>query len=362
MEFEIQGAEPSFEPRTYSVQGIEPSRLRDAVKNTVPFFFDSLNDPPDYFSNLGSVPISISDYFKQCLSAHFATVATLVPTDVDPTIRVKLWEQCPSEDLAWEMTEIAMESKNWDIRPVSCRYVISKSHGVLSGHDGERFSVLAAAFGYWSRRRKADRVREEILSELDRERAIGEEALSQKDGIHLLKVSTIIAHNLGDLERVLDEWKVKDEIAIQNKVFYRLGELNKKLMAAENHRHLSLRPVRGLRRSAEFFLPIGPFFEAWGKRVASTPLLTQEEKAEVVRVLYEGWERLKRIQGLVTDGYPRALRGFVDGFSGGMKELSKYLPSRLARDISEGEFRKRMEPSAESFHASMNKRAWSALP
>ena len=46
------------------------------------------------------------------------------------------------------------------------------------------------------------------------------------------------------------------------------GALNKDVMATENHRFLALRKPRALRASRELLLPIGPFFESWGRTVA----------------------------------------------------------------------------------------------
>jgi hypothetical protein len=51
----------------------------------------------------------------------------------------------------------------------------------------------------------------------------------------------------------------------------RAGLLHQKYMGADNHRRYPLRAAKGLRRSADLLLPVGPFFDAWGRRVGRRP-------------------------------------------------------------------------------------------
>ena len=145
-----------------------------------------------------------------------------------------------------------------------------------------------------------------------------------------LKASASIAHNFGDLDRVMDMWElaVDDPLRLE---YYKLGvspfDSNRKLrykgrlwvagelykstidessMALENHRHFALRKPKCLRRSPAFLIPTGPFFDDWGKNVArglaDTDGRPSEETQEVIEALLHGWERLSK-----TIGYGRAL-------------------------------------------------------
>jgi hypothetical protein len=83
------------------------------------------------------------------------------------------------------------------------------------------------------------------------------------------------------------------------------GELVGASMALENHRHFALRKPRCLREKPDFLIPIGPFFDDWGKRVAQE--LSAEPLQEVVEALTHGWGRLPK-----TWGYERALQGILE--------------------------------------------------
>jgi hypothetical protein len=138
-----------------------------------------------------------------------------------------------------------------------------------------------------------------------------------------------IAHNFGDLDRVVDMWDVPiaDPLRLR---FYKLtasafgperelrykgrlwtaGELYKSVidgssMALENHRHFALRKPRALRSRPELRIPLGPFFDAWGADVAT--MLEGDDLIETIDALVYGGERLKD-----TVGYARALRGIAE--------------------------------------------------
>jgi hypothetical protein len=327
---------------------------------------------------LSSTPDSASSYFRYCVAAHFTSVATLVPTDVDQAIRKKLWESCPGDLAAEEMTATVLETKSWDITSVSSRFVRTPL-GVLSGHDGERLSILAAAYGYWKKRASDKNIKilgDAIFEEVSREWEIAKTALSGGDGGLLLRVSTLIAHNLGDLDRVLDIWGNKEGDGVFDKVgrlghpesqkkwervFWIMGELNKKLMANENHRHLALREVRSLRRLPSGMVPIGPFFDGWGEVQGRSTDLLPTEKVEIIKALYSGWEKILKLLKVETLGYPRAVTGILGSFPGGRGELYRYLPQKTIRDISEGHFNELQGRSEAEFRASYEKRAWRAV-
>ena len=82
------------------------------------------------------------------------------------------------------------------------------------------------------------------------------------------KSATVIAHNLGDLDRVLEAWNVPDEDPLKVEVYkagherperfggtlLEAGNLNKAIMADENHRNFALRKPKCLRRSADYLI------------------------------------------------------------------------------------------------------------
>jgi hypothetical protein len=360
-------------------RGIAPQILLAQVRNTVPFLFEQGSEDFDrapYLQTLREMArrpaaeletLSHFDYFKLCVSAHFGTVSSFVPTDVDNQIRFRLWSpQLPLETTG-EMARLVLEARNWDLTVISERLVRGPSTGrVLSGMHGEWFSIAAAA--YCATRKKAP----ELAAELDR--AIRAELLQEaetfaefaraRDGVGLLKAATTIAHNLGDLDRVMDQWNLEDEDPLRvdcyktghadqalpkdpalrdaRRWLLQAGHLNKEplaftSMADENHRHFALRAAKCLRRSRDLLLPIAPFYDDWGARVGKHPALSPEEVAEIVECLMEGFEKLKPVGR--TQTYPRALAGIESTFPGGLSRLCQYLPSKTAKTLRSGQLR-----------------------
>jgi hypothetical protein len=340
-----------------SLPGIAPKLLLDQVRNTAPFIFEpefALNFPQSFSRRLLDFPTTDLDvvrYFELCLLAHHTTVATFVPTDVDVHIRFKLWHPSLQTETMEAMAKVVLESQSWDPRPVSARVIESPRTGErLSGHSGEWFSTAAAAYGALQRRSPelAAEIAGVILREIDRECQIYLDFKKARDGIGLLKASTIIAHNLGDLDRVIDQWNLSDDDALK-KAVYKAGHtsvprfgnaliqgglLNKNFMALENHRHLVLRAPRALRKNAEYLIPIGPFFDNWGATLARHPGLTPREVGEIVEALVIGWEKLPK-----SVGYARALSGILENFSGGLRELALHIPAKTLRTLKAGTLR-----------------------
>ena len=85
-------------------------------------------------------------------------------------------------------------------------------HGTLSGHDGEWLAVRAGAVGRAAAlgaTETALRVAAQIDAELVREEAIFTAAYDTEgptQTARTLRIATTIAHNLGDLSRVVAEW------------------------------------------------------------------------------------------------------------------------------------------------------------
>jgi len=365
-------------------RGISPPILLSQVKNTVPFLFDNTNqswDVAPYLKILRQTSaldpsaleaLSHFEYFQLCVSAHFGTVSSFVPTDVDNQIRSKLWHPGLPHETLESMAKFVLESHSWDLTAISERYVRGPASGrVLSGMHGEWFSIAAAA--YCATRKKLPDVaailHDHIEQELIQEAEILEEFARARDGLGLLKAATSIAHNLGDLDRVMDQWNLdpsdplrvhcykagheeslltasptslSQSLSQARRLLVQAGNLNKAQltftsMADENHRHFALRAAKSLRRSRDLLLPIAPFYDDWGARVGKHPAVTPEDVAEVVQCLIDGWEKLKPTGR--TQTYPRALAGIESSFSGGLQRLCQYLPSKVAKTLRAGSLR-----------------------
>lgn len=349
-------------------RGISPSTLIDQIRNTAPFLWSAAPAVPyvDFIREVeGREDLTHFEYFRLCVSAHWATVATFVPTDVDNQIRHKLWHPgLPIETLR-AMAELALAARDWDARPLTTRFVEDAGF-VLSGHSGEWFSIAVAAYAALRRRDPdlAARLAGAIVAEAQGEAALFARLRARGDGLNALRASTLIAHNLGDLDRVIEMWNLPADDPLREAAFklghptekgqpartgwrgdlVAAGELNQAHMAAENHRHFALRKPKCLRRSIDLLLPTGPFFDDWGKRMAAHPALSREDVAEVVLALIEGWERLPE-----TVGYPRALAGVREGFRGGLTELARYLPAKRARQLQAGPLHTLMSVSRARF-------------
>lgn len=348
-----------------AIRGISPSLLIQQVKNTVPFIFDPLfissrgtenifltrlRDLEKELSEQGNgIEFDHSEYFELCLTAHHATVGSFVPTDVDNQIRFKLWHPAVGLETLSKMAALVLASYHWNDRLVSARWIVVPETGErLSGHTGEWFSTAMAAYG--ALRRKSTSFAADIagliLREIQREAKIFEQLKKSKNGLGVLKACALISHNLGDLERVIQMWNLPQDDFLVESILQFTTTPNSSVksnlidaknlychfMAVENTRHFALRSPRCLRKSADFLLPIGPFFDDWGKVIGKHPGLKSEEVGEIASSLVDGWERLKG-----TVGYARALSGILETFPGGYHSLSSYLPVRIARKLKSGE-------------------------
>jgi hypothetical protein len=328
------------------MHGISPELLVSQVKNTAPYLFDEPVAPSDAAASIPArfvrdhdraQPASLShfEYFRLCLSAHYLTCATPVPTDVDNQIRRKLWPSGLPLVTALEMATLVLESHDWDFLPLTARASFGAAgseweHAPLHGHFGEWFTVAAGAYGALGhyRAQEAKTLRQSLFDAIEREIHRHSEIFGSlwrsNDGLGALRASASVAHNLGDLDRVIEMWDlpIADPLRLR---FHRLtvsafgperdlrykgrlwtaGELYKAVidgssMALENHRHFALRKPRALRTRPALRIPLGPFFDEWGARVAT--LLGDEDLVETVDALVHGSERLG-----ATIGYLRAL-------------------------------------------------------
>jgi hypothetical protein len=359
------------------VSAIAPRVLFEQARNTAGWALEGPVTPKTSFrAALGDVEAierayesddASLPYFRALLAAHFCTVATFVPTDVDARIRHHVFAEMDAEKLA-AACDIVDEAAGWDVNLVSARVIRD-----VSGHDGEWFSVRAGALGRALSIGAGDlvtRLEGAIDEELAREHAVLVE-LGRGDPLDLLRIVTTVAHNLGDLSRVVDAWPKEaahhvsgaasgakytrlghDKSERFGDAFVRAGVLNKAVMADENHRFLALRKPRGLRRSRELLLPIGPFFDDWGKTIAKSSVLEERDRAEIVTALLELHESRPEQRGCL-----RALAAIQDHTSRGLTAFEHLLPARTRKLLQSGPLRDALKTPREVFEARMRKRA-----
>lgn len=354
--------------------GIAPTLLLEQVKSTAPWAL-TLDPLLPSAAILAAAPEiekqwleggDTERYFVCLLAAHFTTVATFVPTDVDVRIRQIYWSTLARKKLQSAIERVE-EVARWDVRPVSARTVVLDGD-LLAGHQGEWFSVMAGALGRALALADTEAVQRAsawIEAELSREAQLVTRARTKGTDQELLSVVTTVAHNLGDLSRVVDTWHPElvaselgrryqrlghDDAARFDGAFVYVGELNKALMAKENHRFLPLRKPRCLRRARAFLLPFGPYFYDWGRLIGSTPLLDDAERAEVLLALLGVHERRTDEHGCL-----RAIAGMNSVYPGGVDKLARLLPSEQTMTLKRGGVRTALRVAEneflKSFHA-----------
>jgi hypothetical protein len=358
---------------------ISPAALTDLVWNAAPFLVArlpaaeierpiTLGGGPDGFLRILSswqnmldpglsAEEQLQDYFALCLACHHASVATFVPTDVDTKIRGLLWRESRDAEVLRPMLDLALEARKWSLAGISTRVCRD-----VSGHDGEHWSVLAGALGRFLEigdTESADAARTAIDEEIAREEGIFN-AVAKEPGaeIDLLKVAMSLAHNRGDLTQglsfwtktaatrpVLEEYTQRGKFAAAVKLYQTTG------MSAEGHRHYPLRPVKALRRSADLLLPLAPFLDEWGGKVARLA-----ERSEVMEALVSG---CRKIDG--QQGYYRALAGLREADNRGFDLAAKAMSNGAQKDLRDPELRKRIDVPRASFESMMRKRARAAM-
>jgi hypothetical protein len=376
----------------YLPRGIAPDLLVSQIKNTMPYLFEEGAErlavsgyrPVAYVREFEADPtrkLSHFEYFRLCLSAHMMTCGTPVPTDVDIQIRQKLWPAALPLEEALQMASLVIESRCWEFGLVSNRSAPGApgtpwEKELLTGHDGEWFTVAVGAYCALKQYRdpQAEQKRSELLAEIADETHRHSEIFGSlwkvNDGVGCLKACVSIAHNFGDMDRVMDMWDlaVDDPLRLE---FYKIGikpfgndgklrylgrlwvagELYKapidgSSMASENHRHFALRKPRCLRRSPELLIHNGPFLDSWGRdaaRLLAAPDGNPSDDAlEVIEALRHGWERLPK-----TFGYARALHGILKVYSRLKIEPISQIPGfRNILELAQDRFEKRWNEAA----------------
>jgi len=370
---------------------IKPLILLSLVRNTAPFLemgpvpqgrlIDAGAGPMGYLEVLaGAEALDGSgaegdqwneDYFALCLACHHATVATFVPTDVDSKIRGLLWLKTRNVDSLVRMFRAAQRAHRWSLDGISKRATELAGVGPVSGHDGEMLSVYAGALGSFLRVGAADLAREAeetIVAELERQVVEFRYAAKTAGGeLNVLRLAASLTHNVGDLDQGISFWPTSEPYRAARARLGRLAHENKtpfegayqiaaaiyrRAMSAEGHRHYPLRAVKPLRRSPDYLLPLGPFFDDWGAIIATHPGLALEERAEVMTALVQG---CRKIEG--QKGYFRALAGFAGAFAGSIDSVLRLMPAGARADWKTTEVRRQIAIPRSSFESMMMKMA-----
>jgi hypothetical protein len=354
--------------------GIAPNLLLKDVENTAPFLFKGELETTGenraylaklvyYKKNLNQLKhLSLTDYFYLCMASHWATAGTFVPTNVDNQIREGLWRHQEVGRHIEKMARLTIESWNWDYSQVTNRKSYNPQNGqVMSTHEGTWLSVAIGAYCALKKNKRealAAEVAEVILAEITKEERLLLELRESRDHINFLRSTALMAHNFGDLDRVIDQWEMPADDPFRNRI-YKLGhgphpsyspilafagQVNKCFLSVENHRHMSMRQPRCLRKSHDFLIPVGPFMEEWGGILGATPKLSSAEKGEIVAALYEGFKR--QDQAL---GYPRAFKAMMQALPEGLESLQADLPFDLVQELKKSKFAEHASLSTEEF-------------
>ena len=379
---------------------IAPGALRGLVHNTVPWLeltpaADARDDgsvearaagPYGFRRLLAAIPdrapepaaaatsptadAALLDYFALCLAAHHATVASFVPTDVDSKIRGLLWRRAESPAQLERMWALSQAFAGWDTPSVSQRTITLESGGPVSGHDGERLSVMAGALGRalaLGVDRVAAAAREAIEHELARQaRAFVRLAATDGAEIATLGLAAALTHNAGDLDQGISFWPrsephrsvaarlgrlAHENTAPHGGAFAAAARLYKRTLSPEGHRNYPLRGVRALRQSHDLLLPIAPFLDDWGAHLAGHPLLADADLAAVVAALVVGSRKLAG-----QSGYYRALAGLLSRLEGArLERIVAQLPASVRTEFRSAEVRRRIDVPRVSFESSLKK-------
>lgn len=361
--------------------GIAPNLLLKDVEITAPFLFKGeinlegkerayLSKLVFYKKNLNALKyINLSEYFYLCMAAHWATAGTYVPTNVDNQIREGLWKHKEIGGHIEKMARITIDSWNWNYEEVTNRKSYNPDKGqVLSTHEGTWLSVAIGAYNALIKYKKetlAREVAEVILEEISKEEKLLNYLREKRDHINFLRSTALMAHNFGDLDRVIDQWQMPEDDSFRKRI-YKLGhqlndsyspilsyagQVNKKFLSVENHRHMSLRQAKSLRRSYKSLVPVGPFMDEWGEMLGKSQDLTPSEKGEIVISLFEGFKRQDHAYG-----YARAYGGIMRGLSHDTNSLEAHLPFDLMAEIKKSAFLKISEIPKEEFESDFKKK------
>ncbi len=364
----------------FHLPGIAPNLLLKDVENTAPFLFTGELDTSGekrayleklrfYKKNLKQLNnINLCEYFHICLAAHWTTAGTFVPTDVDNQIRQGLWNHSSIKKHIEKMALLTIEAWQWDYTQVTNR--ISKDSSgkqIMSTHEGTWLSVAIGAYCALKRYELPElreKVEEVILAEIQKEQDILTQLREQRDHINFIASAPLMAHNFGDLDRVMVAWDMHETDAfcksiyklghIQNPAYSPIlvytGQVNKEFTSPENHRHMAMRKPKCLRKSKDFLISVGPFMDDWGKSLGNSEKLNEIEKAEIVIALFDGYKREKQALG-----YARAYSALINELADGLNSLAEFIPFDVIKEIQNSDFAKTAGLSREEFEAGYKK-------
>jgi hypothetical protein len=364
-----------------TLSGIAPNILLKNVENTAPWLFKGDLETTGkeraylaklifYKKNLNALKnIDLTGYFHICMAAHWASAGTFVPTDVDNQIREGLWRHGEIGKHIDRMAKITIDSWQWDYSQVTNRKSYNQTrHQVMSTHEGTWLSVAIGAYCALKKNKRdalAEEVANVILAENEKEEKLLLDLQEKRDHINFLRSTALMAHNFGDLDRVIDIWQMSDDDPFKQRI-YKLGHrlnphyspvlvfaglVNKEFLSVENHRHMSLRQPRCLRQSHRYLVPVGPFMDDWGELLGSDPKLTSADKVEIIAALFEGWTRQDKALG-----YVRAFRGITDALPSGLDSLEADMPFDLMLEIKKSKFYELSKIEKTEFEEMMIKR------
>jgi hypothetical protein len=358
----------------FELNGIAPNILLKHVENTAPFLFEGELDTKKekreyqeklrfYKKNLKALShINLSEYFHICMAAHWSTAGTFVPTDVDNQIREGLWKHKSVKKHIEKMARITIDSWTWDYEQVTNRKSYNSfNNEVMSTHEGTWLSVAIGAYCALisnDMNELASEVADVIKAEITKEEQLLLRLREERDHINFLRAAPLMAHNFGDLDRVIVQWDMLEEDFCKS--IYKLGHIinqsydpilvytgkvNKQFASKENHRHMAMRQPKCLRRSHKFLIPVGPFMDKWGEELGKTDLLNAQEKAEIIAALFDGYKRQDQAYG-----YCRAY-GALKASCSDFDEVETWISFDVANEIKGSEFTKIAETSIEDFEA-----------
>lgn len=361
--------------------GIAPNLLLKDVENTAPWLFKGevsiegkdrqyLAKLVGYKKNTQLMKtMNLTDYFMMCMAAHWSTAGTFVPTNVDNQIRESLWKHNDVLGHIDRMARITIDSWTWNYEDVTNRKSYNTSNNqVMSTHEGTWLSVAIGAYNALKKNKKEalmNEVADVILAEAEKEEKLLTELREKRDHINFLRSTALMAHNFGDLDRVIDQWGMPDDDPFRQRI-YKLGhklnpsyspilvyagQINKAFLSVENHRHMSMRQPRCLRRSKDFLIPVGPFMDDWGRILGETKKLSSEERGEIVVALFEGYKRQDKAYG-----YARAYAGIMKALPEGIDTLIADIPFDVVQDIKKSGFQKTADLDIHEFHAQFKSR------
>ena len=348
--------------------GTAPHLLLEQVRSTAAWALEADHTQASYRDRLLSAPALADtwqrpegrlDYFAFSLACHFTTLCTYVPTDVDSQIRFHFWQSLKDEGALLAALDKVAEAASWPVPEVGDRGVTVDGE-YISGHEGEWLAVRAGALGRAYQLELPDsiaKIEALIDQEYTRERRLFKQAIAAGDAVNLLKLTSIIAHNLGDLARVVETWpsiKLAQGLAARERypqlgktdpAFVLLGDINRDLMAADNHRFLPMREAKALRRARELLLPLGPFFDQMGEKIGASKHLDDRDLGEVVGAILVGHTEAPEQQG-----YLRMLAGIHRKHRGGIDDVASEVPARMRKTLRAGAVRPALDLDERRFN------------